>query len=542
VKGLTSPDIVEKNLRMAYDDAYYDGLRRRIRFTLGERYETAGSGLSTSLSGEIPDDVDILPNYYEPGQSRRILTNAFLMAAKVCYTEPDPDYPDAPRHKEPILKAFNKVLWKGRPHLGPTKYEEFGEWGAECRKAFLDADGLGTGFVQIGVRDGWTCIQHHPLTRVIWDRHRMDVSRARYIAFVHLLSEEEAVNMFGTKMRQYAVSDGSLNNSLRSVKCIQYFDMGLGSGKPTEMWRHKSFAGEVLDVSENEYGCIPAAHMDFVHFWGMRRNLGRIDFQIPDQWMRNAYERYMRLVLQRGPGFDAVDTGKMNADDQESFESGELLPAIRFEVPPLGKVGDYIQRFPAHEVPAALYQGIDYLDRNDPGQSGISDADRANVTSSPRTLGEIEEVQAGAASAQNWSQREYALFLARVFYKANYIAAKLHTAPTMVSYQGVQVPLNVPGDPRTNLAYYLADNTWPVVNEDALTRLSPVRKMQIAQGKWLPLMQDPYTNPMEVRRAMLTEYGEKDVERFLVDPMQVMQEQAMMAQATAGPQGPPQAA
>jgi hypothetical protein len=531
----TTPEVAERNLRQAYDDTWYTHIRRLIRFTLGETYNASSSGLAVSLSGNVPDDIDLLPRYYEPGQSRRILTNAFLMAAKVCYTEPEPTYPDKSKSKEIVTTAFNKALWKGRPHLGPSKFEEYGEWAPECHRMFLDGDGLGTGFVQIGVRDGWTCIQHHPLCRVIWDRHRLGITRARYVAFIHHLSEEEAVAMFGENIRAEVTTEALGSNELRIVKAIQYFDMGLGNHQPTEMWRLRTLGGKVLDVSENKYGCLPFAHMEHIHLWGMRRPVGRIDFQIANQVMRNAYERYMRLVLERGPGFDAVDTGKMDPEDQEAFESGELLAALRFQVPPMGKIGDYVQRYTAQEVPQTVYKGLEYLDRNEPGESGISDADRANITSSPRTLGEIQTVQEGADTAKEWSQRQYATFLARLFYKANYIAAKLHTAPTPISINGMPVLLNDPGNPRSNLAYWLEPSAWPQVNEDALVKNSPLRRMQIAQGKWAQFLQDPYMNPVEVRRVMLQEMGEKDVDRLLNPQVIAMSQGSGVLGAAMGP-------
>lgn len=534
---LTSPEIAERNLRQAFDDDYYSDLRRQIRFTLGEKYDTFAGGLSTSLSGEVPDDIDILPKYLEPGISRRILTNSVLMAAKVCYTEPDPDYPDKDRWKEIVTKAFNQALWKGRPCAG-EQYVEAASWAPECERAFLDGDGLGTGFVQIGVRDGWTTIQHHPIGRVIWDRHNLSVEKARYVAFVHHLSEDDAVSMFGNSIKKDVTDYALKPNGLRIVKAIQYFDMGMGKGEPTEMWRLQTLGGRILDVSPNKYGCLPFAHMEFIHLWGMRRNIGRIALQMSNQQMRNAYERYQRMVLERGPGFDAVDTGAMDPEDQAAFEGGELLPVLRFQVPPGGHIQNYIQRIGAHEVPASLYQGLEMLDRGDPGESGISDADRANVTSSPRTLGEIEMTQSGADTQKEWSQRQYAKFLSRLFYKANYISARLHTAPTPISINGIPMLLNDPMDPRSRLDYWLEPSTWPEVNEDRLTRNSPMRKMQIAQAKWSPLMADPYMNPVEVRKALLEGFGEKDVDRF-INPMAMAQMQGAGGMGAGTPLGAP---
>jgi hypothetical protein len=392
--------------------------------------------------------------------------------------------------------------------------------------------------VQIGIRDGWTTIQHHPVGRVIWDRHNLGIENARYIAFVHHLHEDEAVRMFGTKIKQEISEVYEKPSSLRVVKAIQYFDIGTDKTEPTEIWRLQSLGGRVLDVSQNKFGCLPFAHMQYMHPWGVRRPIGRVYLQKAGQEMRNAYERYQRLVLQRGPGFDAVDTAKLHPDDQAAFEEGELLAALRFEVPPMGKIGDYIQRVPAHEVPISLYKGLEMLDRNDPGESGISDADRANVTSSPRTLGEIEQAQAGADTQKEWSQRMYAGFLSRLFYKANAIAAKLHTAPTPLSINSYPVLFNEPGNAQSRLAYWLEPASWPDVNEDRLVRNSPMRRMQIAEAQWMPLKDDPYFNPIEVRRELLKGYGEKDVDRLL-NPQAVAMMQGGSAMGSQMPLGAP---
>ena len=247
---LTQPEVMERNLRQSFDESYYGHIRSLQRFQLGQSLTSSSTGgMSPALTGVIPDDVDIIPTYTEPGQSRRILTNSALMAQKVCHVTPNPDYKGKSRTKELVTKAFNQALWEGRPPCGPTKFEEYGDWGTECEAMFPYGDGLGVGFVQIGVRDGWTCIQHHPLGRVIWDRFRLGVSRSRFIAFVHILAEEEAVAQFGSSVKKDATEDSNSNHNSRTIKCIQYFDMGLGEGEPTEMWRLNGLAGKVLDVS-----------------------------------------------------------------------------------------------------------------------------------------------------------------------------------------------------------------------------------------------------------------------------------------------------
>ncbi len=520
----TKPELVESNLRQAYDDAYYSSRRNLIRFTLGE-HAASPMGSNAALSGEIPDDIDILPRYYEPGQSRRILTNAALMMAKVCYSEPDPSYPDQGRWKEIVTKAFNKTIFRGRPFLGSESYGDYGEWAPEIHRMFLDGDGLGVGFVQIGVKNGWTTIQHHPLCRTIWDRHRLGLTRSRFICFVHHLPVEEAKSLFGNSIEKEAGPDTfsltSNNEYIRVIKALQWFDMGLDGSEPTEMWRLRNMQGRVLDIGSNEYECLPFAHYEHMHLFGMRRPVGRGDFQIPDQEMRNGLERYWRLVLQRGPGFDAVDTDGMEEQDLEKLTSGELLTLIKYKLGISGgKVGDRINRVPAHEVPDALFRGLEYLDRMDPGNSGISDADRANITSTARTLGEIENVQQGADSQKQWSLRQFAQFQSRLWYKVNFIAAKLHTAPTPLSIMGKPILFNDPQSPQSSLDFWLTPCTRPVVNEETLERMDPLRRASIALGKWLPIVDSPIlgpiSNPVEILKEIVGPgFNEKDPDRFI---------------------------
>ena len=77
-----------------------------------------------------------------------------------------------------------------------------------------------------------------------------------------------------------------------------------------------------------------------------------------------------------------------------------------------------------------------------------------------------------------------------------------------------------------------------------------MRKMQIAQAKWAPLLADPYMNPVEVRKALLEGFGEKDPDRFL-NPMAVQAMQGgdglgqpgvLPPEQAMAPQGQPQQA
>src|SRR3990167_5608576 len=552
---LTPPEVTESNLRQAYDEAYYTHLRSLVRYTLGEKYG-ASRGASIALTGEMPDDIDLLPRYYEPGQSRQILSNETLMMAKVCYMDPDPSYPDLARSKEVPRKAFNKEVWKGRPYLGPDMDADAGEWGPEAHRMFIDGDGLGCGFVQIGIRDGWTVLQHHPLTRCIWDRHKLGITRARHVSFVHHLPEEEAVEMFGSKIKDQiseSYANGLNVQPMRVAKLIQSFDMGLRKYNPTETWTLNTIGGPTLDISENKYGCLPFAHYQHVHLFGMRRPVGRIDFQIAGQDLRNGLERYMRLTLERGPAFDVADLNRLEPEDAEKLMNGELLSLLRLILPAGMKAEDVIHRYPAHELPLFLFELLAYQDRQSNTDGGSSDAGRGNLTQEKRTLGEVDLAQTGPNTQTQWAERQYAEFQARLWYKVNWIASRLHTAPTPLTIDGIPVLFNDPMEPRSSLSNFLSPASRPVVDEDSFQRQSPIRKVQFAQTKWTPFLADQVMNPIAIRREMLKDMGVKDPDRFLnPQAVQMMQGQPAGtmtdAMATGGmpqqafPQGQPVAA
>lgn len=508
---LTDPKTIEKNLRQAWDGDYYSHIYSSIAYTLGRKYSDAGTPSWLTTGGDPPDFADILPRFYNIGESRRILSNSSLTMMKVCYMNPDPAFPELPKWHEIVRKAYIKKLWTD------------GEWANEAHRAFLDGDGLGVGFVQIGIKEGKVEIMHHPLFNVVWDRHQWAIGRCRFICFVHHLPVETAVDMFGSKVKDKAVplptvSDGGAglasDSQLERVKVLEYYDMGIGKSEPTWCFRLNGFSGEILDISPNEYECLPFSFYQHIHFWGMRRPMGRIAMQFATQEMRNLVEQYIKTVLERGKPIDVIDTTSIDPDDVERMHAGEILGVVRTTGQDGAKPA--YARIPAVEVPGTAFNLLNLLDRELNAESGNSEADRANVTQFQRTLGEIERVQAGADIQTMWSRRQWARFLERLITKVVKIGAKFHVAPIELDVEGVNVLFNNPEEPRSALSYWLTEESSVVIAENTLTFSSPETMAQRALLLWGQFLNDPYFDPIAMRKKILLLMGEKDPDSLLL--------------------------
>ena len=527
----TDPDVIRETLRQAYDVRQYGHYYALQCYALGAKYELYG-GMGLPEVGELGDWPDIFPQFYNVGQSRQTLSNEMLMMMKVCYQEPDPQFPDLDPISETVRKAYILERWRGDRLHGE------GHWASECHLAFMNGNGLGVGFVQVGVKNSRAHIQYHPTLNVIWDRHFWSPGRSRFIAFVHHLPVEMASAMFGSKVEKEATDTQSTHydsNPIRRVKVIEYFDMGLDGkeeGKTTHAWFLNNLGGRVLDISENEYGCLPYAYYQHLHVPGMRRPIGRMDLQMATQESRNQVERYLRQILMRGSGLDIISADAANTEDVQRWLDGEVLPAIRIDSGTEQSVDALVKRLPPHEPPMGAFQYLQMLDRAQNTESGSSDADRANLSQVGRTLGEAQLRQQGADIQSAWSRKQYAEFLKQVISKATYIGSQFDTAPTMLDIDGKNVTFNDPANPQSLLSNWLSEPSRVVVNEDNLQYFDSQVDAQRKTALWMPFLNDPFTNPVELRKKIFKAMGEKDPAALLQMPQPSM----------PAPAGPPPAA
>ena len=515
----TDPDVLRDNLRQAYDPRQYSHYYQLQCYALGAKYDHLGAGMHTAV-GELPDWPDIFPQFYRVGESRRTMSHEALMLMKVCYMEPDPSFPDLNEVDEKVRKAYFLERWRGDRQHGE------GHWAQEIHRMFMDGNGLGLGFVQVGIKGGRTHVQHHPLLNVIWDRHYWNAGRSRFIAFIHHLPVETAVDMFGSSIKAEATefAAGIYEPSpMRRVKVVEVFDMGIGkNANPTHAYILNQLGGRILDIGENEYECLPFAYYQHVHFPGMRRPIGRMDMQMATQEMRNSLERYLKLILMRGGGVDFVDSQAIRGDHLQRWLEGETLPVIPVDGGGEKPLSHHVLRVPPQEPPVGLFKALEMVDREQNTEGGSSDADRANLSVQQRTLGQDQLKQQGADIQTAWSSKQLTEAMKLLVSKVVYVGSKFDTAETMLDIDGVNMMFNDPAEPNSSLEVWLSEPSRVVINEDQMQYIDPQAAMQRKTAPWLPFLSDPYTNPQEIRMKLWRLMGEKEPEKLFMMPQPQM--------------------
>lgn len=508
----TKPEVTSKLLLQAYDPDHYAHLYGLMVYALGDKYEK-GKARGYGEGGNLPEFPDIAPRFYEVGVSRRILNNAALMMAKVCYMDPEPDFPDIPDLHEEVRRQWLKKRWRG-----DQEYET-GDWGSETFKTFLDGDGLGIGWAQVLVKDGAVTVEHVPLTECIWDRHSLNPARSRFWARIHHLPVDVARQLYGKKVEGHTRHHQSRNHGethpLEVVRVIECFDIGIDGADPTRTVFLDSLGGAVLDLSANEFQCIPAAHYEHIQLWKMRRPMGRIELQLASEEMRNALYRYIKLTLERGSGFDVMETTGLNEDDLKDLADGVLLPLVRYDHTSDRPTNQVVSRIPAQDIPSGVFNYLSLLDREQNVESGNSDADRANLTQTGRTLGEVQQLQAGADIQTAWSKRQYARFLQRLIAKAVKVGSLFDVAPIYLNVKNAPVLFNDPSEPNSAIQPFLEVPSVVNVSEDDLQYVSRDQRQDMQMQRWMALQGNPVFDQVAIGKKIIESMGEKDVDQFI---------------------------
>lgn len=498
-------------LRQSCDPDYYKNRFALRAWAVGDK---AFRGAKTQPGSMLPDYPDLFPTYYEPGQSQRALVNWVLMLSKIAYYDPEPDFPDLDPVGQVVRQEIIKSLWRSKDTYG--KYEV----GPQAFRAFLDADGLGTGWVQIDTEDGNIVVRHHRLENVVWDKHANSPSHARYVACIHNLSQEDAVDRFGSDVIRHTTrfSPHPVTSApeIPRVRIVEFWSEPMGGFAGTHAFIANDLGGNILEIEENDLGCLPFAHAELFPIPGMSRAMGRLEMQKATQEMRNAVERYVKLTLARGSGFDVGDVSGMNEDDVDSLMRGEVLPFIRYESMDEKPIQSKVMRVPAQDIPSGAFNYLALLDRDQSPESGSSDGDRANLTPRATTLGEVNRVQSGADIQTSWSGRQYARFLERTIEKMVKCAAKWQKAPVTINAFGQKMALNDPTEPNSAIEPWLQELSRVIVSEDQVQFRDKKMQANDSVAFLSMFMQDPYIDPMVLRRKIFEARGEKNPDEFLI--------------------------
>ena len=466
---LTSKEDIKQLLLEAYDPEYYAQLYRQMCYAFGEKWRGRVTGVTDE--GDFPIFPDIVVRFLEIGQSRKIFTSQYIGLSKIMYMTPKPEFPQLDKFTAETVAQF---------YLKRAN-SPYGKWGDELDFAFMEGDGLGIGWVQIGAKTNpntgyqYVSLRHSPTVQTLWSRHARNPGSTDWICFVHHYPKHEAFRLFGEKNCKDHVRDMWDNfgsHKLEIVRIFEYYDIGI-TGAPTRAIIPGMMTNPPIRYEKNPYPCIPAAHMLHVVAPGMRRPIGRIALQMQDQEALNDVERYLRKVL-KSPSFDIVDVTMLDTDDLRRVSAGDQNVKVKMTSNKANAVPYY--RIPSAEAANTILALKEMYETNISQSSGTTDFDRGTQPSKTRTLGENMMVREDGQVQSGRTERQAAELHRSTCEKVLKIANVIDRDPLMLDIFGYNVPINEPSEPMSYIQNFLAEESEVIVDEAAIQKKDLMRE------------------------------------------------------------------
>lgn len=532
----TQPKDITKRLNEGYDQVQYSSWHQQLRYAFGEPYDAKGSSASDDGMPYFPD---ITVQNLEIGQSRRILTSQFTGLSKVMYNDSEPEYPSLNLLDGESRKQFLLARQRGDGYGN-------GSWSEARQNAFMEGDGLGIGFLQIGLAKGKTGQQqvtarHSPTLLTLGDRAERSPDRWRWICFVHYIPEDVAEATWGPKaVKPYLKSmfDNTQSHPMKMMRLFEYYDIGYGKGDPTRALIPDAFGNEPLEVGENPFECLPFSY--YVHFFppGMRRPVGRIILQMAIQEGLNEIEEYMRSVMLNGKGFDIADVGRYERADLNAVKDGKAPRLVRRKGG--REPNEQWERVAPAELPQSTLAHLNLMERRFTEGSGTTDFDRGLQPQTTRTLGENQLVDARGQVQSAWSVRQAVAFEQRTYEKAAKIAAKFDREPVWIELFDSMVLINDPAVPESSCEHFLETPARPIISEETMTFNALKQKRRERLQELLILFPAAQSGVFSLKwwgEEVLKATGTKDIRAALGQMLQIPGGEQMLMQGAMGAQG-----
>ncbi len=507
-------------LQGSYDPDYYGALDAQMRYAFGEKWEVrAGTGLGASTS--FPYFTDISLKALEVGQSRRIITSQFIGLSRVMHNAPDPHFPTLTPFEAEANAGWFKAVWQR------------GSWGMEEEAAFMDGDGLGRGFLQIGLEDGDNGHQritarYSPTILTLTDRHERHPDRWRFIVFVRYIRAEDALEQWGGKVEKYLreFHDNFKVNSIRAMRIFDYYDIGLGGKEPTHAIIPGEFHEKPLLVERNDFETLPFSYYTHLYVPGMMHPIGRIILQMSTQEAINEIEAHMRETIQKGKPLDIAPVDEIEEEDLNAFKSGKPIRFLRRTTTGAEQPRPW-ERVNPLEISQTTMAYLGILEREFTSASGITDLDRGQFSGGRKTATEVVRLDQRSQVQGAWSVRQAVLFRERTVRKAIEIGAKFDREPIEIELFGARVKVNDPTDPSTFVDEFLRPGAPVKIADDSLTYedLRAKRREMMIDLQALAPFVGTIINPRWWGEKVMEAMGEKDIERALIVPDDLNQPQ-----------------
>ncbi len=504
-------DIVDL-LKSSYDPDYYGSLFSQMRYAFGEPWERVGGGKALSGDTSFPYFPDITLQNLEVGQSRRIVNSQFIGLSRVMYNQPKPQFPHLPPMDAEARTGYFLARWKEG-------------WAMEEEAAFMDGDGVGRGFLQLGLKTGSSGLQkvtcrYSPTLLTMGDRHERHPDKWEYICFVRYIRAEQAKNMWGSKADPYIreVYDGMVANPYKAMRVFDFYSLGVAGKEPTHAIIPAEFDEKPFVYERNDFETLPFSFYTHVFAPGMQNPIGRIILQMATQEALNEIEEYMRDVVQKGKPVDIAPVEELDEEDVKQFRSGKFTRLIKRTS--TGSQATPWERIPPQEISQSTLAYLGLLERQFSADSGVTDLDRGQFSGGRKTATEVVRIDQRSQVQGAWSVRQAVAFRERTITKAIEIGARFDRDPVMIPFFGAQILVNDPSDPNTFVDEWLSTPSIVKIEEDSLTFedvKAKRREMMIDMQALAPFVGVVF-NPRWWGEKVLEAMGEKDVNRALLVP------------------------
>jgi hypothetical protein len=519
--ALAKNDDILRRLQESCDLDYYESVYRQCRYAFGEAWTTR-SQMTVMDGGMFPHFPDVSVKQQAVGQSKRILTAAYIGMSKTAYSQPCPEFPQASFPYADVMQQY--VLQRGKDD------RPGGEWGIEDAMVYMDGSGLGYGGAQVCLYDNprtnlqYVGVKHVPTYHILRDWSVRNPARTPWICFCTVLSEDDAYALLGTreKVEQHVTSlyDYKGFGIRRAVRVFEYYDVGINGADPTRALIVGDITEKPFKREANPYGDdIPFA--PYVHFVapGMRYPIGRILLQMPVQEALNEVERYIREILRRPP-VDIVDLEQIEDDSWKLYASGNKSVPLKSRskdgrVPPFLRIG-------GAESQQTLFMYKEMLEREATATSGTTDFDRGTLSGEDRTLGENQLVDARSQVQGSWDRLQMSQYQMRKIKKVLKYGKMYDLDPVHLPIDGDMILYNDPEDPNMRLSNWIREDTEIKISEDSLAWQDHQRE-RMAKSQELMALADLIGRGLDERR-----WTEERVKNAGYDPKDMLLDEAEM--------------
>ena len=518
---LTPHEEIETRLKEGFDPDHFLSIWRQLNYAFGEPWQNTYTPTNSDAC-HFPDYPLLKLKAAEISSSRRIIQAQFISMSRVMSTLPEPEFPGRYKFDGEVCKQYWLKRAQGN-HYGGN------EWAPEMTRAYIDGDGVGSGFVQFGLKTNPTTglqfqtMRHSQALHTLWDQHAVTPSDARWVAFVRYLPVDVARRLFGPEAVdkwKYTLFESGNGYGREVFRVIEYFDIAEDGGeKGTHAILAKDFGGDLLKHEENSFGCLPFAYYTHFEVPGMARPLGRIPLQMPTQEGLNELERHLRQVIKKGVGFDIVDTTQINAEDMKALYSNpEGVPFLRWssrnpedKLPPVVRVN-------SQEVAMALITLYGIQERQFAADSGTSEYERGTLPVGDHTKFELSMFEERSATGAIWSNRQVLLFYRRCIEKALYIATRFDQDPLNINVFGNPVLINDPANPNSYFHHFTTTPSEIQIGTESLdvAQANRERAERITYLKQIESWVGRTIDPIWYTEELLKAIGTKDPKEGMI--------------------------